>query len=83
MARGIARRNREESRYNWLVHARDTQRIPSGDAWQTWLILAGRGFGKTRTGAETVRQLVESKQARHIGLIGQSMVEAASVMGAR
>jgi phage terminase large subunit-like protein len=76
----LLRRKREESRYNWAVHARESQRIPTSDDWQTWLILAGRGFGKTRTGAETVRQLVESKQARYIGLIGQSMVEAASVM---
>lgn len=76
----LARRKREESRYNWLANARESQRIPTGDEWQTWLILAGRGFGKTRTGAETVRQLVASKQARYIGLIGQSMVEAASVM---
>lgn len=76
----LARRKRAESRYNWSVHARVTQRIPSSDDWQTWLILAGRGFGKTRTGAETVRQLVMTKQARYIGLIGQSMVEAASVM---
>ena len=47
---------------------------------QTWLILAGRGFGKTRTDAETVRQMTESKQAHYIELIGQSMVEAVSVM---
>ena len=33
--------------------ARDTQQAPDGD-WLVWLILAGRGFGKTRTGAEWV-----------------------------
>ena len=32
-------------------HARHTQRPPAG-AWLVWLVLAGRGFGKTRTGAE-------------------------------
>lgn len=76
----LARRKREECRYDWAANARESQQFPGGDDWQTWLILAGRGFGKTRTGAETVRQLVASKQARYIGLIGQSMVEAASVM---
>ena len=76
----LSRRLMEKSRYQWKDTARTTQRIPDGDDWQTWLILAGRGFGKTRTGAETVRELVETKQAQHIGLIGQSMVEAASVM---
>lgn len=33
--------------------ARDAQKVPKGD-WQTWLINAGRGFGKTRTGAEWI-----------------------------
>jgi len=40
--------------YRWSLHARDKQRIPKGD-WVYWLVKAGRGFGKTRTGAETVR----------------------------
>lgn len=38
-------------RMRWLATARDNQRTPPGD-WDVWLILAGRGFGKTRTGAE-------------------------------
>lgn len=41
--------------FDWEANARDSQRIPAGD-WIVWLILAGRGYGKTRTGAETVRQ---------------------------
>ncbi len=80
LQRELDRRRQLERRYDWLSTARESQRLPTGDDWQTWLILAGRGFGKTRTGAETVRQLVTAKQACHIGLIGQSMVEAASVM---
>ena len=43
-----------ELTYNWNLHARDSQLPPKGD-WDTWMILAGRGFGKTRTGAEWVR----------------------------
>ena len=43
-----------ELKYAWPLHARDSQLPPKGD-WDTWLILAGRGFGKTRTGAEWVR----------------------------
>lgn len=35
----------------WLTQARDKQITPSGD-WHIWLILAGRGWGKTRTGAQ-------------------------------
>lgn len=35
---------------DWLSTARPTQLTPQGD-WNIWLILAGRGWGKTRTGA--------------------------------
>jgi predicted phage terminase large subunit-like protein len=41
-------------KYRWSLTARPSQLIPEGD-WTTWLIKAGRGFGKTRTGAETAR----------------------------
>jgi len=37
----------------WEILSRPDQRAPEGD-WLTWLILAGRGWGKTRTGAEWV-----------------------------
>ncbi len=37
----------------WMDHARPKQHPPAGD-WLTWLILTGRGWGKTRTGAETL-----------------------------
>lgn len=40
-------------RTEWLATARDSQLPPSGD-WSTWLVLAGRGFGKTRLGTETI-----------------------------
>lgn len=44
-------------RYQWEFWARPNQLEPLGD-WTTWLILAGRGFGKTRVGAETIRKWV-------------------------
>ena len=59
--RGLKEREAARLTYNWSLHARDSQLPPPGD-WDTWLILAGRGFGKTRTGAEWVRDQVESKQ---------------------
>ena len=40
----------------WLLWARDKQLPPQGD-WRIWLLLAGRGFGKTRAGAEWIGQL--------------------------
>tara|TARA_Y100001937_G_scaffold78033_1_gene105842 strand:- start:829 stop:2064 length:1236 start_codon:yes stop_codon:yes gene_type:complete len=38
---------------NWWKTARSNQKTPKGD-WNTWLVLAGRGWGKTRTGAQDV-----------------------------
>jgi phage terminase large subunit-like protein len=46
--------------YIWEFWARPNQLLPDSKLnWQTWLIMAGRGFGKTRTGGETVRQWIK------------------------
>lgn len=63
----------------WEKCARPEQRIPKG-AWRSWLILAGRGFGKTRTGAETIRQWVNSGKCRRIALISQTEADVRRVM---
>src|ERR1700688_3783299 len=47
----------EALRFDWSWWARGNQRAPES-AWANWLILAGRGFGKTRIGAEMVRHWV-------------------------
>jgi hypothetical protein len=44
----------EELAHDWLFWARGEQKPPPGD-WRVWLYLAGRGSGKTRSGAEWVR----------------------------
>lgn len=44
--------------YDWRFWARPDQLPPGGD-WRTWLVLAGRGWGKTRVGAEWVRASVQ------------------------
>lgn len=54
--------------YNWDLFARPKQQEPEGD-WTVWLLCAGRGFGKTRCGAEWVRRRVELG-ARRIYLVG-------------
>ena len=38
----------------WMDKALDHQLVPAGDWWSLWLLLAGRGAGKTRTSAETI-----------------------------
>jgi predicted phage terminase large subunit-like protein len=66
--------------YDWQKHARRSQQIPTGVRWKTWLILAGRGFGKTRTGAETIRQWVVSGQYKRIALVGSTEKDVRQVM---
>ena len=53
----------------WPVWARPDQLAPEG-AWRTWLLLGGRGAGKTRSASEWVRGEVESGRRRTFGIIG-------------
>ena len=69
----------EQLLYDWSFWARDKQLAPKGD-WLVWLLLAGRGFGKTRTGAEWVRDRVESGAARRIAFIAQTPADVRDVM---
>jgi phage terminase large subunit-like protein len=64
--------------HDWRVFARPNQTEPEGD-WQNWMILAGRGFGKTRTGAEWVREQVKAGVKR-VGLIAPTASDARDVM---
>jgi predicted phage terminase large subunit-like protein len=64
---------------NWQDIARDKQKIPEGD-WFLWMIMAGRGFGKTRTGAESIMELVNSGKYKRIGIIGKNIREVKQVM---
>ncbi|MBA4249099.1 MAG: ATP-binding protein [Candidatus Puniceispirillum sp.] len=71
------------TRFDWNRSGRQDQKpphYPKLSAWDTWLILAGRGFGKTRAGAETIRYLIFESGYKRIALIGQSIKEAQSVM---
>ncbi len=65
--------------YHWPVWARAAQLAPA-QPWRVWLILAGRGFGKTRAGAEWVRARAEADGRLRIALVGATMAEARSVM---
>lgn len=53
----------EELKHSWSFWARDAQIEPEGN-WNTWFINAGRGFGKTRTGVEWVRDQVKKGKKR-------------------
>ncbi len=64
---------------DWAWWRREDQQPPAGD-WHVWLLLAGRGFGKTRTGAEWVRAFAEATPGARIALVAASLHEARQVM---
>lgn len=75
---------------DWQIWARDDQLPPRatecGDAWRVWLILGGRGAGKTRAGAEWVRAKalgiapVGERRASRIALVGETFADVRRVM---
>jgi phage terminase large subunit-like protein len=65
--------------YDWRFLARPKQIMPSR-SWSTWSIRAGRGFGKTRVGAETVRILVEQMGYSNGALVGATAADVRDTM---
>jgi phage terminase large subunit-like protein len=65
--------------YDWGFWARPKQLPPPGD-WLIWLVQAGRGFGKTRVGAEWVRSKVERGLAGRIALVGRTAADVRDTM---
>ncbi len=63
----------------WEVWAHHGQRAPEGD-WRIWLIRAGRGFGKTRAGAEWVSAVARANPDARIALVGATIADAHRVM---
>ena len=77
--RQLSEEERRELRHHWKLWARERQLPPPGD-WTTWLILAGRGFGKTRAGAEWVRGVCQAQPGARLALVGASLGEVRAVM---
>ena len=71
----------QELLHDWRFWARPNQIAPDGE-WQTWLALAGRGFGKTEAGAQWVRERVKDG-ARSIALVAETQKDLEEVMVAR
>src|SRR5215813_58442 len=65
--------------HEWLFWARPNQLPPDGN-WRVWLLLAGRGFGKTRTGAEMIRARAVARTARRFALVAPTAGDARDVM---
>ncbi|SBV33955.1 conserved protein of unknown function [uncultured Sphingopyxis sp.] len=64
---------------DWAWWRRDDQCPPGGD-WRVWMLLAGRGFGKTRTGAEWIRGYAETHPGARIALVAASLHEGRQIM---
>lgn len=71
--------------FDWPLWARAEQIAPGTD-WTTWLILGGRGAGKTRAGAEWVRAQalrppeISQRMPARIAIIGRTLDEARDIM---
>lgn len=66
-------------RYDWDFWARPNQLPPEGD-WTTWLVLSGRGFGKSRMGAEWVRRIAKEHPGCRIALVAETAADGRDVM---
>jgi phage terminase large subunit-like protein len=69
----------------WEFWARPNQLLPvncscHGGMWRTWLILAGRGFGKTRSGAEAARKWAEEASTEYITFAASKALDIRDVM---
>lgn len=72
--------NRDRRRFEpWEQTRRDAQKPPPG-TWRFWLLMAGRGFGKTRTGAEYVRGEVFAGRAAEVMLIAATASDVRDVV---
>lgn len=66
--------------YDWTLWARDEQLPPDDPNWIIWKLITGRGWGKTRTGAEGVREHAEKGLTDRIALVGQTTADVRDVM---
>ncbi len=75
----LSQKEAEALLFDWEFFARDNQLPPKGD-WLVWLIMTGRGWGKTRTAAEFINREVKAGHARYISLVAKTPADARDVM---
>src|SRR5215471_1531433 len=80
MAKSFAAQLADALETSWPAIARANQLPPPGNWWQIWLLLAGRGFGKTRTLAEWVCQQALFGLASRIALVAATAADARDVL---
>ncbi len=77
--KGLREVEKEDLIYRWGFWQRPDQKLPEGN-WGQWIILAGRGWGKTKTGAESVREMWKTGKYRRIALVAPTSADARDVM---
>lgn len=76
---GLPKEHTAQLEYSWDFWARSKQLAPPGE-WTIWALLAGRGFGKTRTGSEWFRRNAEARPRGRGMLIGMTPRDVRDVM---
>jgi phage terminase large subunit-like protein len=65
---------------NWRLRARPSQLPPSGNAWNGWLLLAGRGFGKTFVLTSYCNELAQAGAGGRFAIIGPTAADVRDVL---
>ncbi len=76
---GLSARQRRELNERWQQWAHDGQNPDDGD-WRIWLIMAGRGYGKTRAGSEWISRLARADESLRFALVGATVDDVRKVM---
>lgn len=76
---GLTPEQLEELLYDWRVWGRPEQQAPAGQ-WWLWMIEAGRGFGKTRTGSQFVTQCAYEMPGSRGALVGRTAADVRDTM---
>lgn len=87
MLNSLSEEEKADLRWHWDFWARPNQKPPTGD-WDTWVVLAGRGYGKTRIGSEWIRSnacgpsplAAPASGVRRIALVAETAADARDVM---
>lgn len=79
VVRALSDPQAREWQQRWPLWCHAGQDAPGGD-WRVWLIRAGRGFGKTRTGSEWVSEVARRHRDARIALVGATFEEVRRVM---
>lgn len=64
---------------DWRLWARPAQRLPE-PLPETWMLMAGRGYGKTRSGAEAIRELVVEREIKAFLFVATNPRDARDLM---